>query len=148
MIKTELALAGMQREEKLLKNKDGVYLIHKYLYRNCHYLSKALGEYLRVDKITIFFLSKSNIIVHSAIEIDEFTVLDILGNRTKQEIIDLYDTHNSLFGRYEIDGSCKSTSININNFNYKEFYEEDTYDKSLILEETKKWFKDLEDKRS
>lgn len=143
MINSELAINAIKRQNYLMKKENGKYLIPKYLQSDCHYLTTALSEELNLKNVTLFYLSKSRRIIHSAIEYDNKNVLDILGKRTKEEIKDFYDSQNNLFGLYEIEGYCKSITVNIKDFNHNDFYVENNYDKNKILKEIKLWFENL-----
>ena len=143
MINSELAINAIKRQNDLMDKDKGKYLIHKYLQSDCHYLTTALSQELKLENVIQFYLSKSGRIIHSAIEYDTENVLDILGKRTKEEINDFYDSQNNMFGLYESEGYCKSMVVNIKDFNHDDFYVENTYDKNKILEETKEWFENL-----
>lgn len=140
MINSQLAMNAIERQINLAKMKNGKYLISKYLQSDCHYLTKALGEKLESENVILFYLSKSGRVIHSAIKYNNDNVLDILGERKKEEIIDFYDSHNDLFGLYKKEGYCTTMLVNINDFNCNDFYTENSYDKNKILEETKNWF--------
>lgn len=139
----ELATKTLEKQNLLLKNKNGKYLIKKYLYSDCHYLSKALSESLNIENIVIFYLEKSGRIIHSAVKYDNENILDILGKREKKEVSNFYDVQSDIFGIYHTEGVCKTMVVKTEDFDQKQFYTNDNYQKNIILDETKSWFEKI-----
>jgi hypothetical protein len=138
-----LAIKAANRQTQLLKKKNGKYLIKKYFKSDCHYLTKALGEKLNLDNVVVFYLTKSERVIHSAIMINSKKVLDILGKRDIEEIKDFYDAQNNLLGIYNNEGHCSSTVISNSDFDQNQFYTNNNYDKISIINEKNEWIENL-----
>lgn len=137
----EKACVAMKRKSELAKDECSTKIIAEFLYNKCHYFTLIACEYLRAESVTIFYLSNSGRIVHSAIAVDKNMVLDVLGRRTSSEIKSAYDAMNSVTGLFHTEGHCVSRTLPIASINLDSLYTEPLIDLSEVRQKATDWLK-------
>jgi len=141
MIDYTLAIQLAEKRQSLCKNKETSNFIREFAFDKCHYLTKVLADHLLSKDVTLFYLSNTQQIIHSAIPVEAGAVLDAQGIARTKEIEAYYDASNHAMGQFEALGPCLSEQIPAATFDPDSFYHT-SFDviKAELLDRAKRHF--------
>lgn len=123
--------------------------ISNLLGDNCHYFTLIAAEKLKSQKVAIFYLKASGRVIHSAVVIDDDTVMDALGERPVLEVEASIDAINNITSNhfpatiYDKEGACISRILLFSEFDPAQFYNSPPSNLNMMKKDALLWLKRL-----
>lgn len=136
---TDILEIYKRRIELQESNPEYSQFVREFAYDRCHYLTMALSKKLKTTNIAIFYLSKTNQIIHSAVLTNNYAI-DAFGKQSIADIETFYNYQNKAMGKFDEYGQCEHFQTTLANLIPNRFYDAAYYDLDTLKKIIDKWF--------